>query len=165
MAKTIIGVMGVGNATPEQLKDAEQLGAAIAQAGWVLLTGGRAAGVMEAASRGAKSAGGLTLGILPGGDRRQASEYVDLVICTDLGNGRNNINVLSSEVVIAVGMGMGTASEIALALKNHRPVILLKPDPETHAFFQKYAGENLHIAGNVQGAIAQVATLLSADRP
>ena len=113
--------MGPGNlATPKDLSNAEQLGQLIAQHGWILLTGGRKAGVMEAASRGAKNAGGLTIGILPNNNTDGINEDVDIAIITDLGNARNNINVLSSQVVIACGMGIGTASEIALALKNQQ---------------------------------------------
>ncbi|AFY40326.1 P450 cytochrome, putative [[Leptolyngbya] sp. PCC 7376] len=153
--KKVVGVMGAGGgATLENLTDAYELGQAIATNGWATLTGGRPAGVMEAASRGAKGANGLTVGVLPGGDRRQASEFVDIVICTDLGNARNNVNVLSSNAVVAVGMGMGTASEVALAIKNSRPVILLKPDAETIAFFCKFAPDQIEIATTIKQAIA-----------
>lgn len=153
----VVGVMGAGGgATAENIQDAYELGRVIATNNWITLTGGRPAGVMEAANRGAKEAGGLTVGILPGGDRQSASTFVDIVINTDLGNGRNNVNVLSSDVVIAVGMGMGTASEIALAIKNSRPVILLKPDDVTRQFFQKFAADQIQIAEDVDGAIAQL---------
>ncbi len=155
--KITIGVMGAGSgATPVNIQDAETLGRAIADQGWVTLTGGRPAGVMEAANRGAKAANGLTVGILPGSDRHQASEFVDIVICTDLGNARNNVNTLSADVVVAVGMGMGTASEVALAIKNSRPVILLKPDAETQNFFRKFAPHQIEIAPTVDAAIALI---------
>ncbi|OKH14618.1 TIGR00725 family protein [[Limnothrix rosea] IAM M-220] len=158
----MIGVMGAGSgATSENIEDAQKLGRAIARQGWVTLTGGRPAGVMEAANRGAKQAGGMTVGILPGGDRAAASEFVDVVICTDLGNARNNINVLSSDVVVAVGMGMGTASEVALAIKNSRPVILLKPDIETKNFFRKFAPHQFAIAQTIDAAIAIIKTHLT----
>jgi len=122
----IIGIMGPGEgATPEIWDQAYQLGFLVAEAGWVVLTGGRNAGVMAAASQGAKAAGGLTIGILPDHDRRNCSPAVDLAIITGLGHARNAINILSSEVVVVCGMGSGTASEAALALKMGKPLILL----------------------------------------
>ncbi|MEL7522490.1 MAG: cytochrome, partial [Cyanobacteria bacterium J06553_1] len=97
MTKIIIGVMGAGErATSEDLKSAYLLGQAIADNNWVLLTGGRNVGVMHAASRGAKTRNGLVLGILPGSDKTDMSEAVDITIVTDLGSARNNINVLSA---------------------------------------------------------------------
>ncbi|MGA7935206.1 MAG: TIGR00725 family protein [Kovacikia sp.] len=153
----IIGVMGPGDrATAEDLQTAYHLGRRIAQAGWVLLTGGRNQGVMDAASRGAKSAQGLTVGILPGSDRRDISTAIDIPILTDMGSARNNINVLSSQVVIACGMGAGTASEVALALKAGKPVILLNSSVESQAFFQSLASRQVFVAVDVEGAIALV---------
>jgi uncharacterized protein (TIGR00725 family) len=143
----IIGVMGPGEgATPDDEQNAYELGQLIAQQNWVLLTGGRNAGVMDAACRGAKQAGGLTLGILPSRDRTTLSSAVDIPIITDMGNARNAINVLSSDVVIACGFGAGTASEIALALKARKPVILLNPNQQTQAFWMNLASGNLFIA-------------------
>src|SRR4028119_1144630 len=116
MKKIIIGVMGPGEqATATDLQNAYELGKLIAQQGWVLLTGGRNVGVMDAANTGAKAANGLTVGILPTADPSGISKAIDIPIFTDMGNARNNINVLSSDVVIACGMGAGTASEVALA--------------------------------------------------
>lgn len=140
MRKIIIGVMGPGEtATQEDLENAYELGQLIAVNQWVLLTGGRPVGVMDAASRGAKQAGGLTVGILP--NSQGISEAVDLAIITDLGQSRNNINVLSSDVVIACGMGLGTASEVALALKNGKSVILLTADSMSYPFFSSYSSD------------------------
>lgn len=154
MTKIIIGVMGPGNlATPKDVSNAEQLGQLIAQNGWILLTGGRKAGVMEAASRGAKIAGGLTIGILPNKNTDGINEDVDIAIITDLGNARNNINVLSSHVVIACGMGIGTASEVALALKNQQKVILLTENQLSEEFFKSLSPENIFIANNPLQAI------------
>jgi len=102
--------MGPGDkATTSDINRAYHLGQLIADNGWVLLTGGRNVGVMDAASRGAKMVGGLTIGILPSNDTRAMSDAVDIAIVTDMGNARNSINVLSSDVVIACGMGIGTA--------------------------------------------------------
>lgn len=145
MKKIIIGVMGPGEqATATDLQNAYELGKLIAQQGWVLLTGGRNVGVMDAANQGAKSANGLTVGILPGNNTNDVSESVDLAIVTDLGNARNNINVLSADVVIACGMSAGTAAEIALALKANKKVILLNNNQESKLFFQRLSPENIY---------------------
>ena len=161
MSKVVIGVMGVGLATSEELQLAYDLGKAIADNNWVLLTGGRKAGVMDAASRGAKSADGLVVGVLPGSDRAFVSPAVDITIVTDMGNARNNINVLSSNVVIACGMGLGTASEVALSLKNHKPVILLNQSQLAEQFFTSLTTENLFVAQTVKEAIATVRKILN----
>ncbi|MGF1591263.1 MAG: TIGR00725 family protein [Pleurocapsa sp.] len=161
MGKTIIGVMGAGDsATAEDRELAEQLGSAIAENNWVLLTGGRTSGIMDAASRGAKASKGLVIGVLPSNSTVGISDAVDIAIVTDMGNARNNINVLSSDVVIACGMGLGTASEIALALKNHKPVILLNQVALTQQFFASLTTENLFYAQTVENAIAQVKRIL-----
>ncbi|MBD2353563.1 TIGR00725 family protein [Tolypothrix sp. FACHB-123] len=160
MTKIIIGIMGPGEqAKARDLHNADELGRLIAQQGWILLTGGRNAGVMDAANQSAKSADGLTLGILPGCDRNSISNYVDIAIFTDMGSARNNINVLSSNVVIACGMGAGTASEIALAIKGNKPVILLTDDSESQAFFKKLSPDNVYIVESAVDAIA-IAKLL-----
>jgi uncharacterized protein (TIGR00725 family) len=135
--KKIVGVIGPGErAREDHIRNAFELGRLIAQEGWAVLTGGRNAGVMEAASRGAKKAGGLTIGILPTRDRDTISSAVDIPIITDMGSARNNINALTSDLIIACGMGAGTASEVALALKANRPVILLTENEEGKRFFK-----------------------------
>jgi uncharacterized protein (TIGR00725 family) len=130
--------MGGSVAEPSTLEAAHGLGRLVAEAGWVVLTGGRPAGVMEAASSGAKSVpGGLTVGILPGGPDGPVSAEVDIAVFTGIGEARNAINVLSSDVIVACGVGgAGTASEVALALRLARPTILLAPSPEAAAFFR-----------------------------
>ena len=160
MPKTIIGVMGAGVATPKDLQLAYELGKAIAQNNWVLLTGGRT-GVMDAASRGAKAGGGLVIGILPGKDTAEMSDAVDIPIITDMGNARNNINVLSAQVIVACSIGLGTASEVALALKDRKPVILLQPTELTYQFFASLTDELLFSAETVEKAIALVEEVLS----
>lgn len=154
--------MGAGEkATANDLENAYYLGKMIAQQGWVLLTGGRKAGVMDAASKGAKSVDGLTIGILPGKDDKGISEAVDIAIFTDMGNARNNINVLSSNVIVACGMGAGTASEIALALKSNKKVILLSADEGSKIFFKKLSPENIHFVENVEAAISLIKFIIS----
>lgn len=161
MKKTIIGVMGPGNsATNADLENAYQIGQLIAQESWVLLTGGRKIGVMDAASRGAKTAGGLTIGILPDDNLNAVSEAVDIPIFTDMGNGRNNINVLSSDVVIACGIGAGTLSEIALATKNQKNVILLNDNLASQAFLKSLSPHQIYLVKTPQEAIATAKKLL-----
>lgn len=137
----MIGVMGASEPRPDTLATARRLGRLVAEAGWVVLTGGRPAGVMDAACAGAKSvSGSLTLGILPTGPDGPVSEQVDVAVFTGANEVRNVINVLSSDVVIACGVeSAGTASEIALALKLGRPTILLAAEREAVAFFRTIA--------------------------
>lgn len=152
--------MGPGeNATEEDKHCAYELGSAIAQQGWVLLTGGRNQGVMEAANQGAKSANGLTLGILPTANDANISPAVDLAIFTDMGNARNNINVLSSDVVVACGMGIGTTSEVALALKNRKSVILLHYSDAAIAFFKEFNSTLVYNTNSINEAILVIKSL------
>ena len=124
--RPVIGVMGPAACDEQTALLARALGQAIAERGAVLLTGGRA-GVMEAASRGARDAGGLTVGVLPGASAADSppNAYVELALFTGLGDARNWVNVCASDVLIAVGGGFGTLSEIALALKARKPLVLL----------------------------------------
>jgi uncharacterized protein (TIGR00725 family) len=124
----IVGVMGGGSATAQDTEAAYRLGWSIAEQGWILLNGGRNAGIMEASAKGASDNGGITIGILPDDHPHQASAFIQIPILTGMGNARNCINVLSSHVVVACPGGAGTISEIALALKNERPVILMNFD-------------------------------------
>lgn len=165
MKKTVIGIMGPGEGAKDLDRQvAYELGRAIAREGWVLLTGGRNVGVMDAANQGAKQENGLTLGILCGKDVLGMSEAVDLAIFTDLGNARNNINVLSSDVVVACGMGTGTASEVALALKSNKPVILLNCDRPTQTFFQQLSPQGVRVAQSVEEAMQKIKKLLNRQK-
>lgn len=130
--------MGPGEgATPEDNETAYELGAAIAREGWVVLTGGREFGVMEASMKGASDNNGLTIGVLPGDSLQGASHYAQIKILTGMGSARNNINILSSHIVVVLGMAPGTASEVALAIKANKKVILLGHDELTVLFFKK----------------------------
>lgn len=131
MRRTVIGVMGGADVDRPTEQAAHRLGTLIAQRGWILLNGGRDCGVMAASAKGAKEAGGTVIGILPGADTHGASDDLDIAIVTGLGDARNLVNVLSSDVVIACSGGAGTLSEIALALKNGKRVILLGFDAGT----------------------------------
>ncbi len=152
--------MGTGAATPLEIQTAYELGQQIAMAGWVTLSGGRNVGVMDAVSRGAKSRGGLTIGILPDIDS-EMSDAIDIPIITDMGNARNNINVLSSQAIVACGMGAGTASEIALAIKAGKQVILLTEDLRAQTFFRSLSPDLVSIAATVEIALNQLRVILT----
>jgi uncharacterized protein (TIGR00725 family) len=122
MTGPLIAVIGGSTATAEEIAAAEVAGRALAEGGAVLVCGGRG-GVMEAACRGAKAAGGLTIGILPGTDRRGANAYVDIPIVSGLGEARNAIVARTAQAVIAIGGSYGTLSEIAFALGFGVPVV------------------------------------------
>jgi hypothetical protein len=115
-----IAVIGKEECTEEEERAARSAGALIAAGGAVLCCGGLG-GVMEAASRGAKEAGGTTVGILPGTGR--GNQYIDIVIRTGLGHARNVVLVQSADAVVAIGGGYGTLSEIAIALKAGKQVL------------------------------------------
>ena len=101
---------------------AERVGAELARRGAVIVCGGLG-GAMEAACRGARGEGGLTVGLLPGDDRSAANPYVDVAVPTGLGEGRNALVARAADAVIAVGGGYGTLSEIAFALKAGKLVV------------------------------------------
>jgi hypothetical protein len=121
-ARLHLAVVGSGDATAAQRRQAEQVGRAVAEAGAVVVCGGLG-GVMEAACKGAKAAGGLTVGILPGPLRSAANPYVDVALPTGLGEARNVLVVRAADAVVAVGGEYGTLSEIALALQAGTPVV------------------------------------------
>lgn len=124
MRKIQIAVIGVSNPTREQYKLAEDVGKEIAGKGWSLLCGGLG-GVMEAAGKGAFSAGGTVVGILPTGSAEDANQYVSIPIVTNMGHARNVIIVQSADACVAIGEGYGTLSEIAIALKEGKVVVSL----------------------------------------
>jgi uncharacterized protein (TIGR00725 family) len=117
-----VAVVGAGAADARLAAVAFEVGRRLAERGAVMVCGGLG-GVMEAACRGAKSAGGTTVGILPGTDRREANPFVDLAVATGLGEARNALVVRAGDAVIAVGGEFGTLSEIALALKAGKRVV------------------------------------------
>jgi uncharacterized protein (TIGR00725 family) len=120
-----VAVIGSASCSAAEAALAEEVGREVARQGAVLVSGGRG-GVMEAACRGAKAVGGLTVGILPGTDRGEANPYVDIPIVTGLGEARNAVVVHTADTVIAVSGGAGTLSEIGFALKMGRPVVGLR---------------------------------------
>src|SRR5207253_4054982 len=117
-----VAVIGAGDASAAELATAEDLGRELAGRGAVVVCGGLG-GVMEAVCRGARAAGGTTVGILPGDDRSAANPHVTVAVATGLGEARNLLVVRTADAVVAVGGGFGTLSEIAFALRLGRPVI------------------------------------------
>ena len=159
IAKVIVGVMGGGHVDARQEELAYRLGRLIAEQGWVLLNGGRQAGIMEASARGAFEAGGLTVGVLPDDDYRHQSPYIQIPILTGMGSARNYINALSSHALVACPGGAGTVSEVALALKHGRPVVLL--DFDLRATFPAYAASGqLQWAATPEEAVKAVQSRL-----
>src|SRR4051812_37257742 len=117
-----IAIAGPGEAAPWELEAAEEAGAAVAEAGCGLVCGGLG-GVMEAACRGARSRGGMTVGLLPGLERGEANGWVQVAVPTGLGEARNVLVVRAADAIVAIGGAWGTLSEIALGLRAGRPVV------------------------------------------
>jgi len=120
-----IGVIGAARASEDEFARALKVGELVAKRGAVLICGGLE-GVMEAASLGAKNAGGTTVGIIPSYEKKDANPYVQIVVATGMGHARNTIVAASSDALIAIGGETGTLSEIALALKLGKKVIGLE---------------------------------------
>lgn len=123
-----IAVVGASQATPAQEAAAERVGEGLARAGAIVINGGRG-GVMAAASRGAQTAGGTVIGLLPGSDRAEANPWVTIALPTGLGELRNGLIVRAADAVVAVGGAYGTLSEVALALAADLPVLGLDTWP------------------------------------
>jgi uncharacterized protein (TIGR00725 family) len=120
-----VAVVGSGTATGDLYEKAKEVGRLVAERGGVVVCGGLS-GVMEAAARGATEAGGVAIGILPDEDRRRQNEYLTYSVATGVGQARNLAVVCSGDVVIAVGGEYGTLSEIGLARKIGRPVVVIE---------------------------------------
>ncbi len=156
--------MGVGEtATQGDVKNAFDLGKLIAREGWVLLTGGVKAGIMDAASRGAKEAGGLTVGIIPRTESK-ISDFVDIPVVTNMGAGRNYINILSSDAVVICGaISPGTLSEIAFALQLKKPIVFLGTDQDAVMILKKIGGENISRVEIPEDVVLTLRSLICRD--
>lgn len=154
--------MGPGeSAHPEENVMAFDLGKAIAKEGWITLTGGRSFGVMDAAMKGACEANGLTIGILPTENTKGCSENAQIRIVTGMNSARNYVAALSSDVVVVLGMAAGTASEVALAVKANKKVILLNQDDVTIQFFKKIGSYKILVANTIDDTIKLIKEYLS----
>jgi uncharacterized protein (TIGR00725 family) len=118
----LIAVIGDASANENVYTIAEEVGKRIAENNWTTITGGLS-GVMEAAMKGAKKTGGMTMGILPGFSKKDANKYVDIPVVTGMGHARNVVIAYTADALIAVSGSYGTLSEIAIALKLGKPVI------------------------------------------
>ncbi len=139
MPSRIISVIGGSDTNQECLELAERVGAEIAKRGLILASGGLG-GIMEAASRGAKREGGLTIGILPTDSKEHANEFIDIAIPTGLGYARNYLVAKTGDAVIAIDGKAGTLSEIAIAWFSNKPVISLVT---SGGWATKLAGERI----------------------
>ncbi|UCH12703.1 MAG: TIGR00725 family protein [Candidatus Omnitrophota bacterium] len=152
-----ISVIGSSVCDEAEAKLAEEVGAEIAHSGAALICGGMG-GVMEAASRGAKNAGGTVVGILPGLKSAEGNSYTDISILTGMGDGRNIIVASSGDAVIAIGGEFGTLSEIGLAIKNRRPVIGLNTWPLNVKDYCK--GKDIVVAKTAKEAVSSALRLI-----
>lgn len=156
----VVAVIGPGEASDELCALAREVGCRLAEAGAVVVTGGLG-GVMAAAAEGARSAGGLVIGVLPGNDRTAANDHVSVAIPTGLGQARNAVVVGSADAVIAVGGSWGTLSEIALARRTGTPVVGLRGWS-----VRDEAGRAVELAtaGSAADAVAAVLTLIKSPQ-
>ncbi len=152
-------VIGPARCDEEIERLASEIGAGLAKAGFTVVTGGEL-GAMEAASRGAREAGGLAVGLLPGTDRSGANSYAEVTIATGIGHARNLAVVASADVVVAVGGEWGTLSEIGLAGVLGRPVVLVAGWRLEHSVGMP---SEVHYAGTAAEAV-RVAADLAAQR-
>jgi hypothetical protein len=122
-----VGIIGSSFCGEELYGIAYRVGELLAEKGYIVINGGLG-GVMEASAKGAKEKGGFVIGIIPSASKRDANQFCDAVIATDMGHARNMIIVHSSDAIIAVGGGFGTISEMAIALKEGKKVIAISPE-------------------------------------
>jgi uncharacterized protein (TIGR00725 family) len=127
--RQVVGVIGAGDAPRAVCQLAFELGREIARRGAVLINGGRT-GVMESAAAGARGAGGHTIRILPGADRREANKHIEFAIATGIGEARNVVIVASADAIIALAGEGGTLAEIGFAKKFGKPIVALDSWPE-----------------------------------
>ena len=151
--KKIVGIMGPTNAAESDLTNAYQIGKYCAENGYVVLTGGLKYGVMNEALKGAKENGGLTIGIMPTDDKTEYSKYADIPIITTMKAGRNYIEILTSDIIVVCGISAGTSSEISLAIKPKKKIILVGLDECSNNFYKNLAPSQVFIAKDYSEAI------------
>lgn len=151
--KKVIGIMGATNANETDLINAYELGKYCAKKQYVTLTGGLKYGVMHEALKGAKENGGITIGIMPTDDKKEFSEYTDIPIITTMKSGRNYIEILTSDIIIACGISVGTSSEISLAIKPKKKIILVGLSEKANNFYKDLAPNQIFIVKDYKEAI------------
>lgn len=143
-----VAVIGPGQgATDRDLADADRAGSLLADAGIVVVTGGLG-GVMAAAARGARAAGGTSVGLLPSSDRADGDPAHTVLLATGLGELRNGLVVRAADVVLAIGGSWGTLSEVALAVRVGTPVVAVRS--------WELPADAVHLAADIEDAVAAV---------
>ncbi|MFC0876262.1 hypothetical protein ACE01N_06690 [Saccharicrinis sp. FJH2] len=156
-AMGIIGIMGSGeDASVKDKQIAFELGSQLARKNFIVLCGGRNSGVMKSVIDGVASEQGISVGILPGSDKSEAAQNITIPIITGMGNARNNINILSSDVIIAIGNTPGTLSEMALTIKNKKPLIALNQSIESIALLKSMNYNKLVIVETLSDVMIQL---------
>jgi len=157
--KTIVGVMGPSAIKTDEAELSREIGKVVADSGAVLLTGGMG-GVMEEASRGAKEAGGEVMAICPTFDKSDVNPYVDIPVMTGMRSGRNFANILTSDVVIAIGsVSAGTLSEIAFALQLERPLMIINASEAMQRYLEEYESPTLSFVDTIEEITEKLAEL------
>jgi uncharacterized protein (TIGR00725 family) len=156
-----IAVVGPGEgASDEAVGDAAAVAKLVAERGWITLCGGRDAGVMAAAARGAAEAGGISVGILPDSDRSRAASELTIALPTGLGEARNAVLVSCADAVVSCGMNPGTLSELAFALRARKPTVLVRASAEDTAFLAALSRDApVFAAATPREAVAWLETL------
>lgn len=158
MTGRILAIVGPGEgATPLDVENAERMAELAARAGWVVLCGGRNAGVMAAAAKGAARGGGISIGLLPTGDRADAAPELTVALPTGLGEARNALLAQSCDAMAVCGMSPGTASEVGLAAKAGKPIVLIQPDQRTRDFLAPWSS-GIRIANRPEEVLALLRT-------
>lgn len=155
----VVGVMGGKKASAHHIEMAKKLGEFIAQSGFILLNGGKNSGIMEASAKGSKNKGGLSIGVLPDDNKDNLSQYIDIPIITGIGNARNQINILSSDIVIAFQGGLGTISEIAFAIKMKKPLIIFDFYPGK--FIDEHLDKNIFLLKTLDEVTDKIKEILT----
>jgi len=159
MSEVNVGIIGAGRCDSDRIRNiAVEVGELLAEKEALMICGGKG-GVMAAASRGVENAGGISLGILPERDRSGGNEHLSYGLATGLGQGRNLLIVLNSDILIAIGGGYGTLSEIALAQKHEKPVILVHTWPLEEIDYD-FDRSLLYRAHNAEQAVEKAFNLL-----
>jgi uncharacterized protein (TIGR00725 family) len=159
LSRKLLAIVGPGEgASADAVADAERIGELAASAGWVVLCGGRNAGVMAAAARGAARAGGIALGLLPSPDDRDTAPGLTAALATGLGEARDAVLAQSCHAMVVCGMSAGTAAEVALAIRAWKPVVLVRPDRAAEEFLGGLAGDRVFVVSDADQAVALLMT-------
>jgi uncharacterized protein (TIGR00725 family) len=154
----ILAIVGPGEtATAAEVGMAERLAELAVRDGWVILCGGRAQGIMAGAARGAARGGGISIGLLPTSDRSGAAPELTVALATGLGEARNAVLARSCDAMAVCGMSAGTASEVALAAKAGKLVVMVGPAPLARDFFRNYGSRVANVA-SVEEAVELIRT-------